>query len=110
MLVGSFASAAAMAPAGRQFFQVETGVFTIDVFMLLVFLSLVFLTDRFWPIWATAFQLLGVLSHFAKLLYPPMLENGYGVLLAMWSYPVLIVLALGARMHQRLKRRVATVS
>jgi len=71
---------------------VQYGVFAIDTVMLLVLAGLAWKSRRAWPVWASAFQLLVVMSHVLAILdlRPPiwsviMVINlaGYGVLIAL---------------------------
>jgi hypothetical protein len=71
------------------FRTVETGIFVVDIVTLVAFLILALRAERFWPLWMAAFQALGTAGHLVKI----------------WSYPMLLVLALGTWRHrQRLAR------
>lgn len=95
LLVGSVLSTALMSPAASRFSGVEMGVLAVDVAVLFAYLALALLTDRYWPLWTAALQLIGVLAHIARLADPDMLRNGYAFLLAFWSYPMLLTIVLG---------------
>ncbi|HMJ06328.1 MAG TPA: hypothetical protein VK474_08760 [Chthoniobacterales bacterium] len=97
MFVGCFLTLAVNSPLSVRYASVEIPIMIIDIVMLLIFGALVLLTDRYWPLWVTALQLLVVLAHVAKLTYPQMLQNGYGFVMAAWSYPQLLAIALGTR-------------
>jgi len=96
MAIGSVLTVLVNSPMSTRYASVEIGIFIVDLAVLLVFLALALRTDRFWPLWTTAMQLLVVLAHAARLADPGMLRNGYGVVMAMWSYPQLIVIAAAA--------------
>ena len=104
LLAGSVLSAAAMSPAVGRFATVEIGVMLVDLAVLAVFVALALATDRYWPLWVSALQLIGVLAHAARLADPEMMRNGYAFLLAVWSYPMLLAIALGTRAHHRRTR------
>jgi hypothetical protein len=72
-------------------YQVQWGVFAIDLVMLVVLGALVWKSRRTWPVWATACQLLVVMSHVLSMIdVRPAIANfiwvinlaGYGVLIA----------------------------
>jgi hypothetical protein len=87
------------------FRTVETGIFVVDIVTLVAFLILALRAERFWPLWMAAFQALGTAGHLVKILDPVQMRWGYAFLIAIWSYPMLLVLALGTWRHrQRLAR------
>ena len=79
----------------------EAGVFIVDVATFLIFLPLALRADRFWPLWVTAFLGLGVLGHLGKMAGPDILWWAYAVVLTIWSYPILALIALGTFLHRR---------
>lgn len=104
LLAGSLLSAALMSPAASRFSGLEAGVLAVDVLVLLAYVALALFTDRYWPLWTAALQLIGVLAHLAKLGDPDMLRNGYAFLLAFWSYPMLLTIVLGTRAHHKRRK------
>ena len=108
LLAGSILTAAAMSPAAGRFATVELGVLAVDLLVLAAFVAVALKSDRYWPLWTSALQFAGVLVHLARLADPEMMRNGYAFLLAVWSYPMLVTIAVGTRAHrQRVKRRSA---
>lgn len=101
LLLGSLLTAAAMSPAAGRFASVEVGVLAVDLIVLAIFVGLALGTDRFWPLWVAALQVIGVLAHLARLADSEMMRNGYAFLLAIWGYPMLVAIALGTRAHHR---------
>lgn len=97
LLVGSLLSMAAYSPLAQRFTHVETGVFAVDVLVLASFAALALRCNRSWTLWMVALQLVGVLAHVARLLDFEMPRNGYGIIIAMTSYPMLLILALAVR-------------
>jgi hypothetical protein len=84
--------------------HVQTSVLVIDLVILAGLFVLALRSDRFWPMWAAAFQLIGVTVHVAS-----MTENGnfawaYAVALLFWSYPVFFALAAGTWLEARYRR------
>lgn len=83
----------------------EYGVFVIDVLLFAFFCVLAARSDRYWPIWVSALLGLGVLGHLARWAGPDAIPWAYAVVLTIWSYPILAIIALGTFNHQqRLKR------
>ena len=95
-------------PAVRRFASVETGILVVDVAILAAFLWLALFSDRYWPLWIAALQLIGVLAHFAKLADLEMPRNGYAFLQAFWSYPMMLAIVIGTRsFHRERTRKIA---
>jgi hypothetical membrane protein len=90
--------------SGHKWFQVEFGVFIVDVITFVVFVWLALRANRFWPIWVSALLGLGVLAHLARLAGPDVRWYAYAVVLTIWSYPILAIMALGTFNHQRRMR------
>ena len=94
---------AVSAPAVR-FRGVEIGVFVVDVAAFLAFVPLALYANRFWTIWVSALLGLGLVGHLAMLLRPQVIPWAYAVVLSIWSYPILLLIALGTYAHlQRLR-------
>ena len=102
LVVGSTLSVAAMASRPyTRFGAVEIGVFLIDLVCLLTFLILALRAERYWPLWITALQLIGTAAHAVKLADPALIWKAYAFALAFWSYPMLLLIALGTYRHQQ---------
>lgn len=108
LLAGSLLTDLAFVPGVPHFVGVEKGVFAADLATLAGFVFVALKSDRYWPLWIAAIQLIGVLAHFARLLDPDMMRTGYAVLLAFWAYPMLALIALGTRSHQLRIRRTSS--
>lgn len=81
--------------------DLEFGVLIVDVLLFLVFTALALRANRFWPIWVSALLGLGVLGHLARWAGPDVIWWAYAVILSMWSYPILAIIAVGTWQHQR---------
>lgn len=103
MFVGSVLTVLVNSPLSTRYASVEVGILIVDVAVLIVFLALALRTDRYWPLWTTALQILVVLAHLARLADPEMIRNGYGFVMAAWSYPQLLAIGLGTWWHARRK-------
>ncbi len=75
----------------------ELGILFVDLALLAVLLVILVRSDRYWPIWATGFHLIAVLTHLAKAIDPKILPVAYANYLVLWSYPVLATLAIATR-------------
>ena len=87
-----------LAPAATRYRHVETSVVLVDLALLLLLLWISLRSTKFWPIWMTAMHALTVLSHFAPYV-PHILPWGYWNAIAVWGYPMLIVLGFAVRRH-----------
>jgi hypothetical protein len=88
----------------RKFVHTETGLLLIDVMLFFGLLALALVSDRFWPMWAAAFQLVGTMFHFASMTESGDFASAYYVALIFWSYPVLVALGLGTWLEGRHRR------
>ena len=110
LVAGSLLTVAVNSPLPQRYASVEVGILIVDVAVLLAFLALALLTDRYWPLWTTALQLLVVLAHLARLVDPGMFRLGYGFILAVWSYIQIVIMVLGTRAYHQRKTRSRAAS
>ncbi|QBX37603.1 hypothetical protein E4M02_00465 [Brevundimonas sp. S30B] len=76
-------------------YHLPWSVFALDLIMLLILSGLTWKSNRAWPLWATALQLLAVASHlFVMIDLRPSLTAFYTVL-NIASYGVLLSIAIG---------------
>lgn len=71
-------------------------IFIIDLLVLAGFWSLALFSSRFWPYWATGWQLVGLLVHIQRLMFDDILEKPYGLLSMYIAYPILLVILLSS--------------
>ena len=107
LTIGSVLTPLVNSPLQQRYSSIEFGVLAVDVGVLFAFLALALSTDRYWPLWTTALQLLVVLAHLAKWADPLMFRVGYGFIMAVCSYLQLLVMALGIRAHHRARLKRA---
>ncbi|MEM8918276.1 MAG: hypothetical protein AAGE37_05390 [Pseudomonadota bacterium] len=101
MLLSSFA----VSPLAQRFGNVEFGILLVDLVMLIAFVIMALYAERFWPLWMSAMQVIQVISHLPIIFIPELLPQAYGAVIMIWSYPMLILLAIATYRHQqRLKR------
>ena len=85
-----------------RYHALEISDVVIDTVVLIALVAIALASDRFWPLWAAGFQLVGSMAHVLKFIDVAFAPWGYAVAARFWSYPILIVLLIGAwRQHQR---------
>ena len=83
----------------------QIGIFAVDVVMLGLLLIIALRANRYWPIGMAAMQVLQVVGQLLKLADRDMPVIIYWIGAAVWAYPMLILLLLGALRHRnRVKR------
>ena len=74
----------------------DVAAFVVDAAIFIVFLAIALRSTRFWPMWVAGLQLTTVSVHLLMILAPDLPGGIFGAALAFWSYPILIVIAVGA--------------
>ena len=100
-IVASVLSSAVVSNRPVRFGSLEAGVFAVDFAVLLALLPLALRAERFWPLWALALHLIATAAHTVKLVDPWVIPQAYAFVLALWSYPMLLLLVFGTWNHQR---------
>jgi hypothetical protein len=89
-------------PTLRRYSGVEFGVLFVDLSVLAVFVAIALQSKRFWPLWVAGLQLTTVFGHILKAIQLSLLPYAYAGALRFWSYPILLILAIGTwRTHHR---------
>ena len=103
MCIGaSIISVLVLSPMSIRYTSLEEGEMAVDLIVFAVFLMVALRSDRFWPLWITGLQLTTILAHLLKAIDFKLLPAAYGAAERFWSYPILIVIAVGAwRQHRR---------
>lgn len=83
----------------------ETGVLIVDVSVFFGLLVLALRSDRFWPMWAAAFQLIGTMVHIGSMSQTGDFAWAYYVALIFWTFPVFIALLAGTWFEGRFRRQ-----
>lgn len=96
MAIGSLASLAVGKVLGTPWTGVEAEIFAIDLVALMALFTLALKSDRFWPMWATAFHLLAVTVHTATMVDPTITPWAFATGALFWAYPMLLALAIGS--------------
>lgn len=90
------------------FQSVETGIFVVDLLCLIGLLAVALWADRFWPLWVAALHLIGTAGHAAKFVDPNIVPRTYAFLLAVWAYPMIVLIIVGTWRHQQRMARFGT--
>jgi hypothetical protein len=88
-----------------QYTHTETGVLVVDVLLFFALLVLALRSDRFWPMWAAAFQLVATMVHVGSISQTGDFEWAYYVALTFWTFPVFIALLAGTWFEGRFRRQ-----
>jgi hypothetical protein len=91
-------------PLSVRYQRVETGLLLVDLAVLASFVFIALRSRRFWPLWVAGLQLTTSMAHLMKAIDETLLPIAYGAAIALWSYPILIILAIGTwRGHRRMR-------
>jgi hypothetical protein len=83
----------------------ETGVLYVDVALFFGLLVLALRSDRFWPMWAAAFQLVATMVHVGSMTQTGDFAWAYYVALTFWTFPVFVALLAGTWFEGRFRRQ-----
>ena len=101
-LAGTLATVLVISPLRQRYAGVEEGLLLVDLGVLAGFITVALRSRRFWPLWVAGLQLTTSLGHVLKGVDQDLLPKAYGAALQFWSYPILIILAIGTyRSHKR---------
>ena len=108
LLAATAASAVVRVDVDQRFVEMETGLLIVDGLLLIVLVMVASRADRGWPLLVAGLHLVTVGAHVTKLVEPGMIPVTYALLIALWSYPMLIALGIGTwRHHCRIRRHGA---
>jgi hypothetical protein len=104
-LAGTAATLLVVSPLRQRYSGVEEGMMLVDLAVLAGFVAVALRSKRFWPLWVAGLQLTTSLGHILKGIDQDLLPRAYGAALQFWSYPILVILAVGTfrtdrRMHR----------
>ena len=95
----------AVSPLRHRYKSVESGLLAIDLLVLAAFVAIALRSKRFWPLWAAGFQLTMSMAHLLKLVAADLLPQAYAAAAIFWSYPILLILAIGTIRCRRQDQR-----
>lgn len=81
---------------------VDIGEVVIDSAVLMAVVAIALASDRFWPLWVAGLQLVNSMAHILKAITGDLPSWAYAIAERFWSYPILVILFIGAwRQHRR---------
>jgi len=89
---------------------INVGEVAVDMVVLVALIAIALVSDRFWPLWAAGFQLVGSMPHLFKALDASFAPWGYAIAARFWSYPILFVLLIGTWRQYRRSRDAGELS
>jgi hypothetical protein len=104
LVCGVLATHLVISPLHNRFSTLETPVMLVDIVVFFGFLWVALKSERFWPLWIAGLQLTALFGHVMKLIDAGLFSWAYGAALAMWGYPILLILAIGTWRGQRRMR------
>ncbi len=84
----------------------DIGVMVVDGLVAVFFVWESLRSRRLWTVVIAAFQLLALASHLATVIDHRVTINTYKLSLAVWSYGILVMLAVAVWRHWREQRRI----
>ena len=94
-LMASVVTFAVLSPIRTRYADVELGVLAVDLAVLGVFVAVALHSHRFWPLWVAGLQLTTSVAHVLKAIDADLLPHAYGAAARFWSYPILLIIAIG---------------
>ena len=107
-LVAGLATPLLDLPEVQRFYSVSVGVFAIDLLLLAALLAIALRADRFWPLLVVSLQAIIIIAHLVKFANPDLIRRAYSMMIAVWSYPQLLLLVVGTVRHRRRLARNGT--
>jgi hypothetical protein len=103
-------SLAVVSSGGEMFGAIEWGLFFVDLCLFITLVALSLASDRYWPMWLASLQMVSVWMHPAFGMTESKMAYAYAVASIFWSYPMLIILVIGALRHDRRVRAMANLA
>lgn len=101
-ITASLASRLIFAADSVSYADFQPWVAVVDLAVLAAFVAIALRTSRFWPLWVAGLQLTATIGHMLKVVDPSLMPIAYAAALASWSYPILLIIAVGTwRFHRR---------
>ena len=101
-IIATALSVLLLTPGPARYQLVEGGAMAVDLATLAAFVMLALFSERFWPLWVAGLQLTASTAHALKLFDASLIPYAYAAAERFWSYPILLIIAVGAyRAHRR---------
>ena len=110
LVVGVVATTLVLSPVAHRFSGLESSVMYVDIAVFLGFLWVALRSERFWPLWIAGLQLTTILGHILKAVDVHLFSRAYGAALMFWSYPIILILAIGTWRGVRRRRSEAAAA
>ena len=91
----SIASVIVMSPMAGRYSRIESGVFIVDLAVLIGFTAIALRSDRFWPLWLAGLQLTTILAHMFKAIDFQLVPQIYAAAARFWVYPIFLIIVIG---------------
>lgn len=95
-VVATALTVALLTPGPSRYQLVEGGAMAVDLATLAAFVTLALTSRRFWPLWIAGLQLTASAAHALKLFDQSLVPLAYAAAERFWSYPILLIIAIGA--------------
>ena len=86
--------------AAMRYRSSELGVFAVDAITYIGFAALALRANRYWPIWLAGLQGTAVVMHAAIAFSPSFAPPAYMLVVVLFSYPIVSLLAVGTWRHR----------
>ena len=86
---------------GHHWARTETGVFAVDLALLVGLYALSLRSQRYFPIWMTGFHLIAVTTHLSAVLAPDITPNLYRAMESLWAVPITLSMVFGVALDRR---------
>lgn len=107
---GSLLTAAVSFSVNTDYRSVDLGLLVVDIVAWVLLLRLALSSNRYWPLWATAFHSIALLTHLAMFVDPSIVPEAYAHGQGLWAYPMLAALLAGAERCRRMRQAGAPAS
>lgn len=88
----------------HDFASPETGILFIDLALLGLLIVIAMRSDRFWPLWAAGFQVVGTMIHLATFVQVDIWPPAYVAAQGFWGWPVMAALFTGTLLEARFRQ------
>lgn len=81
--------------------RVQLPVLCVDILLFIGLAAVAVRSQRYWPLWATAFHLISISTHMARAAEPFLSSLVYFSLQSFWSLPGELVMVVGIMLDRR---------
>lgn len=99
--VASIASLVLASPWATSYSRIESGIFFVDLAVLIGFTAIALRSDRFWPLWIAGLQLTTIIAHLFKVVDLDLIPAVYAAAARSWVYPIFLVIVIATWRSQR---------